>query len=160
MTRLDVCLDWIFRAEGGLSDDPSDRGGLTRYGISQRAYPNLDIQNLTKAEARAIYERDYWQPCHCEALPEPLDQVMLDCAVLMGRHAATELLQRSLKVKVDGIIGVKTLAAATDHGVNALTVMFTERMIYLSNAQTWQQHRRGWTLRTFELAREVFSGHL
>ena len=29
--------------EGGLCRDPGDPGGLTKFGISQRAYPGLDI---------------------------------------------------------------------------------------------------------------------
>ena len=50
--------------EGGaiFTDDPNDAGGATKYGISQRAYPNVDIRNLTEQQAREIYGilREKW----------------------------------------------------------------------------------------------------
>lgn len=156
MSRLDTCLNWILKAEGGLVDDPNDIGGITKYGISQAAYPDLDIEALTIADARIIYERDYWLPCRCGDLPSGLDLVVLDSAVLMGVHASIIQLQRALKVKADGIIGPKTLTAATKKGASALPALLTERMLYLTQARTWKHHGRGWTLRTMRLAQEVF----
>ena len=156
MTRLDICLDWILRAEGGLSRDPNDRGGLTKYGISQAAYPDVEIEALTEDDARAIYERDYWLPCRCSDLPAGVDQVVLDGAVLMGVKASVQQLQRALGVKADGVIGVKTLMAAKRQGDDVLPALFTERTLYLAKAPTWKHHGSGWMLRTFRLAREVF----
>lgn len=46
--------------EGVLSNHPADKGGLTKYGISQSAYPHLDIANLTLDDCRKIYYADYW----------------------------------------------------------------------------------------------------
>ena len=50
----------VFYSEGGLADRPlsEDPGGLTKYGISQRSYPGLDIRNLTIGEAERIYKKD------------------------------------------------------------------------------------------------------
>lgn len=156
MSRLDTCLDWIIRAEGGLSTDTADRGGLTKFGISQSAYPDVDIAALTEADARAIYERDYWMPCRCANLPAPLDLVVLDSAVLMGVKASIQQLQRALHVKTDGVSGPKTLAAARANGLASIHLLLTERMLYLAKTPTWKNHGRGWTLRTFALAQEVF----
>lgn len=50
-------LQGLFEREGGRT---VDTGGLTRYGISQKAYPDLDIENLSMDEAARIYKRDYW----------------------------------------------------------------------------------------------------
>lgn len=50
----------ILKHEGGYVNDPADPGGETKFGISKRAYPNLDIKNLTRADAIAIYKRDYY----------------------------------------------------------------------------------------------------
>ena len=52
------CIDRILAEEGGQSNHPADPGGLTKFGISQRAYPTRDIAHLTLAEA--LYRRDYW----------------------------------------------------------------------------------------------------
>jgi lysozyme family protein len=62
----------VLRSEGGLVNDPADPGGLTNYGISQRAYPGVDIAKLTKEEAIAIYYRDYWLAAKCDKLPPAL----------------------------------------------------------------------------------------
>lgn len=37
-----------------------DAGGKTKYGISQHAYPSIDIESLTFANAKAIFYQDYW----------------------------------------------------------------------------------------------------
>ena len=37
-------------------NDPSDPGGETNWGISKREYPDLDIKNLTRDEAKAVLE--------------------------------------------------------------------------------------------------------
>lgn len=50
------------RPNGGYTADPLDPGGATKWGISKRSYPGLDIEALTEPEAREIYERDYWSP--------------------------------------------------------------------------------------------------
>ncbi|MBK8754113.1 MAG: hypothetical protein IPL99_21800 [Candidatus Competibacteraceae bacterium] len=56
------CITPILAEEGRLSNDPHDPGGLTKYGISHRSYPNLNIAGLTLADAEGIYHRDYWLP--------------------------------------------------------------------------------------------------
>ena len=53
--------DLINNWEGGYVFDPNDAGGMTKYGISQRSYPTLDIKDLSRDEAIAIYFRDFWQ---------------------------------------------------------------------------------------------------
>ncbi len=47
----------VFPHEGGYTNDPRDPGGETNWGISKRAYPNLDIKNLAMEEAKRIYKR-------------------------------------------------------------------------------------------------------
>ena len=51
------CIDPILAEEGGLSNHPDDPGGLTKYGISQRSYPTLNIATLTLANAEATPPR-------------------------------------------------------------------------------------------------------
>ena len=54
------CIDRILAEEGGIANLRKDPGGLTKFGISQRAYPTLDIAHLALADAEALYRRDYW----------------------------------------------------------------------------------------------------
>src|SRR5215468_2796972 len=62
MASFDLAVAKTLIREGGarFTDNPDDRGGATKYGISQRAYPNEDIANLTEDQAKAIYKQDYW----------------------------------------------------------------------------------------------------
>jgi lysozyme family protein len=77
-------------AEGGekVTDDPRDPGGLTKWGICQRSYPDLDIRARPESDAREIYRRDYWDACKCDELPWPLPYTSLVAAIIQGVSAA------------------------------------------------------------------------
>jgi hypothetical protein len=81
--------------EGGYVNDPVDRGGETKYGISKRAYPDLDIKNLTRAQAQAIYKRDYWDAIKADELPEAIRGLAFDAAVNQGPAKAREFIAQS-----------------------------------------------------------------
>ncbi len=87
------CIAHVLAAEGGLVNDPKDPGGVTKFGISQRSYPALDIRALSLDDAKAIYQRDYWDKIQGEALPAGLDLLLLDHAVNAGPARANTLLQ-------------------------------------------------------------------
>lgn len=112
MSDFDKAIEITLKFEGGLSDHVNDRGGLTKYGVSQKAYPGIDIRALTLEKAKEIYKRDYWNPCHCNELMWPVNLCMFDHAVNSGVSAAKSFLQDTLKVKVDLKIGPKTIASA------------------------------------------------
>ena len=63
---FETAVDFILDVESGLVGDPSDPGGLTKFGISQRAYPNLNIRDLTIEGAKALYRKDYRNLCSCD----------------------------------------------------------------------------------------------
>ena len=96
-----------------VTDDEDDSGGLTAYGISQKAYPDVDIRSLTAEEAVAIYRSDYWNRVKADQLPEGVDLFVADTAVNMGVSFASKMLQESVGAVADGIIGSKTLKATS-----------------------------------------------
>ncbi|MDG4549853.1 MAG: glycosyl hydrolase 108 family protein [Candidatus Contendobacter sp.] len=112
MNTFEQCVRFILEEEGGLVNHPGDPGGLTRFGISQRAYPTVDIRSITEDDAKAFYRRDYWNPIHGDELPAGLDLLMLDTAINMGAETAVRLLQEALNVRVDGMIGGMTINGA------------------------------------------------
>ena len=59
--RFEDCIDKVLEHEGGYVNDPNDLGGETNFGVSKKAYPDLDIKNLTRDEAKEIYRKDYWE---------------------------------------------------------------------------------------------------
>ena len=53
MQNFPDCIAHVLAAEGGLVNDPKDPGGVTKFGISQRSYPALDIRALSLENAKA-----------------------------------------------------------------------------------------------------------
>src|ERR1700743_939548 len=88
-------MTFVFKWEGGYVNDPSDPGGETNFGISKRAYPNVDIKNLTRQAAQEIYERDYWSKINGDTLEPNLACAALDTAINMGVSRAMQFLQQS-----------------------------------------------------------------
>lgn len=126
MRARTAILHTIEEWEGGYVNHPKDPGGETKYGISKRSYPNVDIPNLTKELAINIYYSDFWTPLRCnDVLDDNIVTKLFDTAVNMGKRRAIRILQKALNdtprigedfLVTDGIIGPKTLAA-----VNRLT---------------------------------------
>jgi lysozyme family protein len=61
LANFNEAIGIVLDNEGGYINDKNDTGGETKYGISKRSYPNVDIKNLTEEEAIAIYLRDFWK---------------------------------------------------------------------------------------------------
>ena len=102
--------------EGGYSDDTRDRGEETKYGISKREYPELDIKSLTREQAVGIYYRDWWTRYGYSKLPGAVGAKLFDLAVNIGPGHATRCLQRALracgrKIGEDGVLGEQTVGA-------------------------------------------------
>lgn len=123
MNYLERSLSFTFGSEGGISDHPADRGGLTNMGITSstmaRAYKagivrHNDVRRLTRAEAAKIYDKFYWRPSCADEMPWPLCCLHFDAAVNHGVGGAAMLLQRTLSkerripLAIDGAIGPKT----------------------------------------------------
>lgn len=88
-------LRFVLDHEGGYVNDPKDPGGETKWGISKRYHPNLDIKNLTPEQASDIYYNEYWVPGKCSSLDHPLSVVQFDTCVNMGVSTANTILKKS-----------------------------------------------------------------
>ena len=155
MGQFQHCIKVILTEEGDLSDHASDPGGLTKYGISSRAYPTLNIRALSIEDAEDIYRRDYWRPIHGDALPSGIALLLFDSAVNFGAGAAIKLLQRALKVTEDGIMGVETLNAVEriSHRapVQFLIDLCAERALRYARNSNLNTFGRGWFRRLFRV---------
>ena len=85
----------LLKREGGYVNDPNDPGGETNFGITKKTYPNLDIRNLTQADAIAIYQRDFWDAIDADNLPANMQAVAFDTAVLFGQPAARKMIAKA-----------------------------------------------------------------
>jgi lysozyme family protein len=112
-------LVWVRTSEGGNDDDPSDSGGRTSRGITQREYdaycrmaglPRGDVWKAEDAVIDDIYHRSYWMP-YGPIMPAGVDYMLFDDSVLSGPVTAIKTLQRALGVVPDGHIGLLTSEA-------------------------------------------------
>jgi Glycosyl hydrolase 108 len=94
MADFNNYINTILAKEGGYVNDKVDRGGKTKFGISQAAYPNLDIANLTLPQAVSIYKRDYWDKINGDRLPESVALNAFDAAVNQGVGFARSALNK------------------------------------------------------------------
>lgn len=89
---FDKVLRFVLKFEGGYVNDSRDPGGETKYGISKRAYPNLDIAGLTRVAAKHIYLDDYWVKSGAANLAWPLNVIHFDTSVNCGIARANTFL--------------------------------------------------------------------
>jgi lysozyme family protein len=115
MADFNAAIPKTLAREGGakFTDVAGDSGGATKYGISQKAYPNVNIRNLTEQQARDIYKRDYWDRIGGDGIESQLiAENLFDTAVNMGVRTASKLAQLCIDISpADGIIGKGSLEA-------------------------------------------------
>ncbi len=148
--EFDKAFEVIIGHEGGYVNHPNDPGGETKFGISKRAYPNVDIKNLTLEGAKAIYERDYWQAIQGDKLPYGIAVQVFDAAVNHGVRQAVLFMQRALKVDDDGVLGPKTIAAAWNMDEEVFRARFNaQRLRFFTNLNDvqWSTFGKGWVRR-------------
>ncbi len=116
----------VIAKEGGFINHPADRGGATKYGITQatltsylgRQATTADIQDLNKKTAAEIYEQAYYIKPGIDRLPELIQPIIFDTAVNQGRGYAIRTLQTELQAggyhvgRIDGYVGALTTVAA------------------------------------------------
>lgn len=118
MSEFLPAVEAVLLHEGGYSNHPHDPGGETRYGISQRSHPDVDIRTLTREGAVEIYRTKYWEPLGIARIePQVIATKVFVLAVNMPPKSAIRCLQRAIRaaggpVLPDlGNLGPKTLAA-------------------------------------------------
>jgi lysozyme family protein len=163
---FDSAFEVLMEFEGYMSDDAHDAGGLTKFGISQKSYPHLDIAALTMSDAKNIYEADYFRKSHAHSLPPHLACIVFDTAVNMGTGRAIRFLQRTIGTTADGIFGSgsrrKLDSALTHKGEeNIVLDLLSYRAVFyakLSARKTTQsKYLRGWLRRTYRLQQYINS---
>lgn len=158
-TAFEHAVDIILDLEGGYVNDPDDPGGETRFGISKRRYPHLDIPNLTRERAIQIYFCDYWDHYRCPEMPWRLGMAVFDGAVQHAGQANTKMLQMALHVTPDGYIGPVTLGAARSCDVDLVLDRYISHRAVLYRDLSMQESRgkfyRGWMKRLFRVLRHI-----
>ena len=157
MKSFEEIINKVLEHEGGYVNDPSDLGGETNYGITKRFYPDVDIKNLTREQAKDIYKRDYWDKNRVESLPENLWYIFFDMCVNMGRRTAVKILQRAAnssghRLEVDGGMGPVTVKGLQNLSVDRVRAYRVKYYVDLINSKPEQEKfYYGWFRRTMEV---------
>ena len=134
-----------------------DPGGETKFGISKRSYPHLDIPNLTREQVKPIYLHDYWGPAGCDAVPKLLKFSLFDFAVNSGCKPAVKELQKLVGDFPDGIIGPRTLGGIEMWDPLELAVTYNlTRLDFMTSLANWVANSKGWTRRINSNIRLIF----
>jgi lysozyme family protein len=143
---FDIDIGRVLVIEGGYTPGlPGDPGGETNFGISKRSYPNVDIKNLTRDGAIAIYKSDFWDTVHADAMPAVLQYQALDFAVNSGIGTAIRKLQDAAGVADDGFWGPVTQAKVQAANPAALTASFMAlTLAYKRKLSNWPTFCNGW----------------
>lgn len=170
---IERVIDAIIRREGRrFTDLPADRGGPTKFGIT---WPTLrarrrktggfipttkaDIieamRSLREAEAGAIYRDEYIiRPGFDRIRDAELFALVVDTGVLHRPRWAARWMQRGVGTVEDGIVGPKTLRAATRRPRDARKAILKARFASYGRTvrrdQTQLQFINGWIARTNE----------
>lgn len=130
MTTIDDIITDILKAEGWdtYTNDPTDRGGPTKWGITQKAWSDYIgheategvIQEISEHHARVFYEQVYVKAPRFDQLPPLLTPMVVDCGVNHGPQTASKWVQRAVGAEADGMIGPKTLDAVTETNLLAI----------------------------------------
>ncbi|MEL6355979.1 MAG: glycosyl hydrolase 108 family protein [Bacteroidota bacterium] len=136
MANFEISYALVARAEGGYQnfrDDPGNYNSAdqlvgTNWGISAKTYEGYvgtlpseaDMRSITKGEAKEIYRAVFWDRIKGgEILDQQIANIFFDGHVNHGVTGIT-LMQRVLKVSVDGIVGPETLLAINSKEAKAV----------------------------------------
>ena len=128
---FEAAVNDLLQEEGGTVNNAQDPGGLTRFGISKQAFPDVDIANLTVDQAKQLYRDHYWTPLLPYKLPERFMRVAFDTAVNMGLGRCKEFIEASK---------------------GQLEWFYAQRMLDYTTDKNWAVFGKGWTRRLFHEA--------
>jgi lysozyme family protein len=158
--NFDRSLKMMLAHEGGYVCNPRDPGGMTNLGVTKatwEAYVDHDVTEsemraLTAAKVAPLYKTRYWDAVRGDELPSGVDYAMFDFAVNSGPVRAIRTLQSSLAVTSDGMIGPRTLKAASMSAPDVvIDNLCRERVDFLARLSTYKTFGRGWIRRVNEV---------
>lgn len=121
-----MIIDEIIQREGGFVNHSADKGGPTKYGITQATLSEWrgepvdirEVERLSIAEAKDIYHEKYVKKPGFDGIQNNiLRELVVDFGVHSGPLTAGKYLQQAVnqiyapRIAVDGQIGPRTLAA-------------------------------------------------
>jgi len=122
MDMFENIFNHIITLEGAYSNHRYDRGGETKFGITEATARRNGYRgamyDLSLQKAREIYYKEYWlEPGFNKIKEYTIARELFEQGVNLGPYEAVKNFQKSINyacrnvLKVDGILGTKTLSA-------------------------------------------------
>lgn len=103
MDRKIKFFDFLMRLEDSKVKSGAvtyDTGGATKYGIAQKYHTSVDVPNITKVEAAAIYYTEYFKPLQLSNISsDKLAYIIFDAAVNQGVGTAKKIVLEAASQK-------------------------------------------------------------
>ncbi len=163
---LEKILDEILKWEGAYSNDPDDLGGETKFGVTYNTYLQYkdalqlnDWNYFSIDDAKTVYYHKYLtvtqkliDNCDKSSYCKKIALLHAHLSVNTGPKRANILLQEALndcgfKLKVDGIVGPKTLTAFKRCDKKKLYHEFLTRAVLYYCSLNQRKFLRGWIRR-------------
>ncbi len=157
MASFDVAVEVLLKVEGNghISNNKDDPGGLTKWGISKRSYPRVDIANLSRSDAIEIYRNDWWPEEYEHITSQDIATKLLCFAVLMDQFDATVCIQRAVRaasgemIDIDGDFGNQTLTAVNACDPESLLAAFKAEGAAFFRTIKNPKYQKGWQNRAY-----------
>ena len=158
--NFDKCFELMLGHEGGYVNNPSDPGGRTNLGVTQRAWETylnrsvteIEMRGLTPETVKPFYKLNYWDKIKGDQLPAGVDYAAFDLAVNSGVGRAARYLQQIAGTLSDGVIGPKSIEAIKScDPKQAIEAICDMRLDFLKPLPTFVTFGKGWNRRVAEV---------
>lgn len=171
MAKASDAINRVIYIEGGFVNNPADKGGPTKYGITQAVYDKFigrkstidEIKNMPIGNAYQIYKKNYWDKVRGDEIKSyAVAYAIFDQAVNWGLDKAIKRTQRVLNEPETGTLSDAQLSLLNSIDEQAFIDSYLEfaRQAYLltvaSNPQ-YEQFKDGWLNRVEKIRSYVYS---
>ena len=168
MSEIKKLAPFVLKWEGGFVNDPADKGGATNKGVTIAVWQKQgydknkdgkidvkDLKNLSDEDATAIMKKHYWDRWKADQIKDQrVANTLVDWLWCSGAWGI-KIPQKILGLKVDGIVGEKTITAVNNAPANFLQTLYKERQEFLERIAktnpTQKRFLKGWMNRMNDL---------
>jgi len=176
MANFNDCIKKLLINEGVYSNDSTDSGGETVYGISRKNFPNAEIWKIVDQEryqtsfpnclkdnqeilllVNEFYQANFWQPIQGDRIINGVKAFSLfDFAVNSGISQAVKIVQRALGVTDDGVMGNNTVNGLNNANLEEFIAKFKIEKVkfyvkIVDNKPNQIKYLKGWIKRALEM---------
>ena len=146
-------FEQMLASEGGYVHHPSDPGGRTNLGVTQRVWEEWvgresnekEMRSLTPEMVEPLYKRKFWDAVRGDELPAGISYLIFDFAVNAGVGRSIKTLQSAVGVTPDGGFGPMTMAAVQAVDPVELVEKFSQaKEDFYRSLNTFETVGKGW----------------